>query len=76
MPSCRMCKYLNYGAQYVDDKALLQSATAGCLVCAIFCDALKLINGGGCQCRTVRDKHGLQIEVGFRTVIMQGREGM
>ena len=72
-----MCKYLNYGDQKVSSERLLQSATAGCLVCALFCDALKLVNSGAqSHCTTARDKHGLQITNGFRTTIMQGREGM
>ncbi|KAH8749587.1 heterokaryon incompatibility protein-domain-containing protein [Hyaloscypha sp. PMI_1271] len=75
MSSCTMCKYLNYGEQDVSGKALLQSATTGCLVCALFCDALKLINDGAVsRCNTARNKHSLQITVGFRTIIMQGRE--
>jgi hypothetical protein len=87
MSSCRTCPWFDgfpHDAsleQHTSGKELLQSATAGCLVCAIFCDALKLIHGdapdGGAQaqCTTARDKHGLLMRERLHTIIMEGRKG-
>jgi hypothetical protein len=84
MASCKTCGYPTNVGRHSHSMYLRQSATAGCLACAVYCDVLRLFDDINCshifrdfwEYETFADERGLYIDKGPHRIIMQGREGM